>query len=125
MKKVLDPKVHGVLDYGLAALFLILPSVLGFTDLAATVSYIIGAVYTLTSLATKYPLGVIKLIPFPTHGVLETIMALAWLIFPWIFGFSGDAVARNFFIIAGLGLLAVVVLTDYNRVKPRYSRITG
>lgn len=120
MKKVLDPKIHGILDYGLAALFLILPAMLGFSDPAATLSYIIGIVYIITSLVTKYPLGVIKLIPFPTHGVLEAIMAVGWIIFPWIFGFSDDTAARNFFIIAGVGLLVVVLLTNYRGVDARY-----
>lgn len=113
MKKALNPKVHGILDYALAALFLLAPTLFGFTETAATVSYVIGVVYIATSLLTKYPLGAIKVIPFPTHGVLESVMAVTWIIFPWVFGFAGDAAARNFFVIAGVGLLVVAALTDY------------
>lgn len=113
MKKALNPKVHGMLDYGLVALFLLAPSLFSFTETAATVSYVIGILYLATSLLTKYPLGAVKLIPFPTHGVIESIMAVSWIALPWIFGFAGDAAARNFFIVAGIGLLAVVALTDY------------
>jgi hypothetical protein len=54
-----------------------------------------------------------KLLPFPTHGAIETIMAIAWIVVPWLFGFSGHDAARNFFVVAGLGLLLVVALTDY------------
>lgn len=111
--KVLDPKIHGALDYALAALFLILPPVLDFSEPAATVSYIIGVIYIGTSLITRYPLGLFKILPFPIHGILESVMAAAWIAFPWLFGFSDDAAARNFFIIAGVGLLGVVCLTDY------------
>lgn len=124
MKKALNPKVHGILDYALAILFLLAPTLFGFTDPAATLSYVVGVVYIITSLLTKYPLGVIKLIPFPTHGVLETIMAVSWLIFPWIFGFSGDAAGRNFFIIAGVALLVLVLLTDYANIYARHPRGT-
>lgn len=113
MKKALNPKVHGMLDYGLVALFLLAPSLFSFTETAATVSYVIGILYLATSLLTKYPLGAVKLIPFPTHGVIESIMAVSWIALPWVFGFAGDAAARNFFIVAGIGLLAVVALTDY------------
>lgn len=113
MSKVLDAKTHGILDYALAGLFLLMPSIFGFSETAATVSYVIGVLYIIASLLTKYPLGAMKLIPFPVHGVLESIMAASWIFFPWIFGFAADDAARNFFIIAGVGLLLVAFLTDY------------
>jgi hypothetical protein len=113
MAKVLKPEVHGVLDYALAFMFLLAPGLFDFPDNAATLSYIVGVAYIGTSLITRYPLGVWKLIPFPTHGVIETIMAIAWIAFPWLLGFAGHDAARNFFVIAGVGLLAVVAFTDY------------
>jgi hypothetical protein len=113
MAKVLRPEVHGILDYGLAFFFLLAPSIVSFPDNAATLSYIVGAVYIGTSLLTRYPLGVWKLIPFPTHGVLETLMAIGWIAFPWLFGFADHDAARNFFVISGVALLGVVAVTDY------------
>lgn len=117
MKKTLDPKTHGVLDYCLAAAFLLAPAIFGFSDVAATVSYVIGVLYVGTSLLTRYPLGAVKLIPFPVHGVLESVMAAAWIILPWALGFAGDAAARNFFVVAGVGLLVVALLTDYKATQ--------
>jgi hypothetical protein len=113
MLKVLDPRTHGALDYLLAIAFLVAPGLFGFPYPAAPLSYIIGVVYLGTSLLTKYPLGAVKLIPFPVHGILEAIMAAAWIVMPWLFGFGFHDAARNFYVIAGVGLLAVVVLTDY------------
>jgi hypothetical protein len=115
MTKVLDPRTHGILDYALAVAFLIMPALLGFSDTAARLSYAIGALYIAVSLLTQYPLGAFKVIPFPVHGVLESIMAAAWIAMPWLLGFAEDTAARNFFIIAGVGLLAVAALTDYNK----------
>lgn len=123
MKKVLDPKTHGILDYALAAMFLLAPSLFGFTEVAATASYVIGVVYIGTSLLTRYPLGALKVIPFPTHGVLESVMAAAWIVMPWLLGFAGDAAARNFFVIAGVGLLVVALLTDYKASQAHSSRL--
>lgn len=122
MKKVLDPKTHGILDYALAGLFLLAPAVFGFTEVAANLSYAIGVIYIGTSLLTRYPLGALKVIPFPVHGMLESVMAAAWIIMPWLFGFAGDAAARIFFIVAGVGLLVVAFLTNYHAAQARSGR---
>jgi hypothetical protein len=111
--KLLNPLVHGLLDYALAAAFLVLPGLLGFSRDAASLSHIIGVVYLGVSLFTKYPLGVLKLIPFPVHGVLESIMAAAWIVMPWVLGFQEDSAARTFYMIAGIALLLVAAVTDY------------
>ena len=121
MAKILKPEVHGILDYALALMFFLMPSVLDFPDNAATLSYIIGAAYIATSLITRYPLGVWKVIAFPTHGVIESAMAVFWIAAPWLFGFAGHDGARTFFVVAGAGLLAVVAITDY-RSKAAASR---
>lgn len=111
--KILNPTIHGVLDYGLALAFLLAPNLFGFSGTAATLSYVIGAVYIVAALTTRYPLGLVKLIPFTVHGWLESAMAVGFIVFPWLFGFADDAAARNFYLVAGVGLLVVVALTDY------------
>jgi hypothetical protein len=115
--KVLSPTVHGVLDYVLALAFLLAPAMVEFGDAAATLSTVIGVVYLAASLLTRYPLGAIHMIPFPVHGLIESIMAAGWIAFPWLFGFAGDAAARNFFVAAGAGLLVVAALTDYRAAE--------
>ena len=113
MAKILNPTIHGALDYALALTFLFIPGVLGFPHTAAVLSQIVGVIYIGASLLTRYPLGALRLIPFPVHGVIESIMAVTWILMPWIFGFANHAPARTFFLLAGVGLLAVVSLTDY------------
>ncbi|HYF17271.1 MAG TPA: hypothetical protein VEA40_05335 [Ramlibacter sp.] len=111
--KILSPTVHGVLDYVLALAFLILPSMLDFPPPAAAAAYVIGVVYIVAALITRYPLGLLKWLPFPVHGVIESLMAVAWIALPWLMGFAEHAAARNFFVVAGVGLLLVVALTNY------------
>jgi|SRR4051812_14659787 hypothetical protein len=111
--KMINPLVHGVLDYALAILFLLLPGLLGFGATPSAVSHAIGGVYIIAALVTRYPLGLVKVLPFPVHGVLESLMAASWIYMPWFFGFSDDAPARNFFITAGIGLLLVAMVTKY------------
>jgi len=111
--KVLNPTVHGALDYTAAFSFLLAPSLFNFSPNATTLSYIVGVAYIAASLVTKYPLGFVKLIPFPIHGVIESMMAIGFIVAPWLFNFADDTGARNFFVVAGVGLLIVVALTDY------------
>jgi hypothetical protein len=112
MAKVLSPLVHGLLDYALALGFLLVPGILDFSQDATSVSYIAGVVYLGASLLTRYPLGAIRAIPFSIHGVMESIMAAAWIVMPWIFDFADDTGARSFFMVAGIGLLLITALTD-------------
>jgi hypothetical protein len=123
--KVLNPTIHAMLDYGLASLFLLAPTLFGFSGTAATLAYATGLVYIAASLLTKYPLGAIKLIPFPVHGVLESIMAAAWIVSPWLFGFAEVPAARNFFIIAGVALLGVAAVTDYRAASTERADYSG
>lgn len=39
--------------------------------------------------------------------------AASWVGMPWLFDFASDPAARNFYVIAGVGLLAVAAVTDY------------
>lgn len=82
MAKVLNPTVHGVLDYVLALAFLLAPGLVGFGETAANLSTVIGVVYLGASLLTQYPLGAIKMIPFPVHGAIESILAASWIVMP-------------------------------------------
>ena len=113
MLKWLNPMAHGVLDYGLALTFLLAPSLFGLSEVPTRLSYLFGFAYFGASLFTRYPLGAVQLLPFTAHGMLETLMAASWIALPWVIGFAGEAPARNFFVAAGIGLLAVVALTDY------------
>lgn len=118
----LRPAVHAALDYGLALGFLALPAWMDFSPAATSTSYVTGALYLAVSLVTRYPAGPLKLLSFPFHGVVEAIMAAAWVVMPWLAGFADDVAARNVFVLAGLGLLCAVSFTRYREPEADYSR---
>lgn len=119
MLRLANPLAHGVLDYGLALTFLLAPALFGFAETPTRLSYVIGFAYFGASLITKYPLGAIGLLSFPTHGVLEALMAAGWIVMPWLFGFAESPAARNLFVAAGIALLALVAVTDYRGLGTR------
>jgi hypothetical protein len=111
--KILSPRVHGYLDYMVVALLFLAPSLFGFTGIAATICYVLAPVQLVMSLLTAYPLGVAKMIPFPVHGGVELVTSIGLIAAPWLFGFSAFDAARNFFLVAGIGLGLVYLVTNY------------
>ncbi|MEO5510139.1 MAG: hypothetical protein ABIV28_06730, partial [Longimicrobiales bacterium] len=75
--KVLAAGMHGGLDYATVILFAAAPAILGLTGLAATLSYALAAVHLLLTLATHFPLGAIKVVPFRAHGMIELVVSIA------------------------------------------------
>ena len=111
--KILPPLVHGFLDYSVVLVFFLVPTLFNFSPTASALVYVVGAGQLIVSLLTVYPLGALKLIPFPIHGVLESVVAVGLIGAPWLFGFATETSAQIFFVGAGVALLAVVAITDY------------
>lgn len=117
--KYLSPRVHGYIDY-IAIVFLFLaPSVIGFSGLPATLFYVIGIAYLAMVLLTAYPLGLVKLIPFPVHGIVEIVAAIAFVLLPWVTGFANNSAARNTYLFVGIVLFLVWLTTDYKAAVER------
>jgi len=111
--KILSPRAHGYLDLVFIAGFALAPAVLGFGSRAASLCYVLAALHTAITLLTAFPMGLLKMIPFPVHGGLEALMAPLLVAAPWLVGFSRVGPAKVFYIAAGITLAAVWLLTDY------------
>ncbi len=108
--KILSPKIHGYLDFLTVIIFALAPTVFGFDGLPATISYILAVVHLLLTLATAFPLGIVKIVPLLVHGGIELIVAVALVILPFILGFT--EAARNFFIGIGIVIFIVWLISD-------------
>ncbi|HKY03959.1 MAG TPA: SPW repeat protein [Blastocatellia bacterium] len=119
--KILKPKTHGIIDYAWAGAMIAAPWLFGFNkNREATLASISSGVGILgLSLMTRYPLGAVKVISFPVHGVIETVAGLSTAASPWLCGYSNNESAKWTHLISGLGTLAVVAMTDYAAAEPR------
>lgn len=102
-------RVHGILDYAVAAALVGAPLLLDFaaTSLAAAaISIASGIGLTIYSLLTGYSAGIRDLIPWRVHLMLDAGAATALLVAPFVFGFGG--VPRGFFVTVAVAVLAVV-----------------
>src|SRR3954469_21750980 len=120
--KFIPPKIHGYLDYAVILLLIVAPSLFKFVSEASKVSYTLAFVYLVLVLATAYPLGLFKVIPFTVHGTIELILSPILVAMPWIAGFKYDDTSRYFYIIAGIALFLVWLTTDYKAADLAYRK---
>src|SRR5215216_1605535 len=96
--KVIDPAMHAVLDYGVAATFFALGARMwGRHRPAATLAFANGAMVLGMSLLTDYPGGVWRKISFPMHGAMDIVQAAVACFGPVVMGFADDPAARAFY----------------------------
>jgi hypothetical protein len=113
LPKVIGPKTHAIIDYGMAASFFIVGGLLWKKSKRAAISsFICGGSELTTAMLTDYPGGIAKAISFPTHGRIDAGFAGVIASMPNLMGFS-DRPYANFFRGQGLGMAAVTGLTDF------------
>lgn len=113
--KLLNSRIHGMIDYAFDLVLLFAPAILNFSPVASGICYTFAVAHFVTSLCTKYELSLFKLIPFTVHGGLELAAALVLMATPWMAEFSAELAARNFYVVMGVALLGVWSTTDYKK----------
>ncbi len=113
--KILTPTQHGYLDYATVILFLVAPSLLGLTGMAGIFAYLLAGIHLIMTLLTDFPLGVYKLVPFPLHGWVERVVGPVLILLPFVFGFNSTATA--FYVVVGIVIILVGLLTDYQQIE--------
>ncbi|HEX5726598.1 MAG TPA: hypothetical protein VFX98_14075 [Longimicrobiaceae bacterium] len=113
MRKPISPDLHGVIDYSSVLLTAAAPKLFGLSDRAAKTCAALAGGYLALSALTDYDLSVRRLVPFPVHGAIEGVEAMALPFLPRLLGFGRDRNARIFLCaLAAMGLLTAV-LTDW------------
>ena len=106
--------LHGFIEYGAAALFLVAPFLLGFDSGAAIAASIVAGVIVLfLAAATEGPTSLINYVPLAAHVVLDFALALALIAIPFIAGFSDETAPTVFFIAIGALHLLITIGTRF------------
>jgi hypothetical protein len=113
----IPPLVHGILDYPLAAVLIVLPFVLDFDDGAAKwIAVAFGIAAAVLAVGTAWPTGIVRVIPPLLHGYADVAVTVALIVLPFIVGFSSHTTALVFYVVVGAaGLLATLA----TRFEPR------
>jgi hypothetical protein len=112
MIKFINSKAHGCLDYLVGAALIALPWVAGFADSTAAtrVPVLLGVAAIVYSFVTRYELGVIRILPFRGHLMLDVVHALLLGSSPWLFHFADHVWAPH--LVGGILEAAVVLCSQ-------------
>ena len=118
--KILPAWFHAVADYAVGALLIIVAIASGATGKAVVPGVVVGAVVLAVSMLTRYPLGVKKVLPFTVHSAGDYLAAALLIISPFALDFrTSDAGLAAFYIVMGIAVLAVSLITNYQYSEKR------
>jgi len=109
LPRFITKTIHAYLDYPVAIGLIAMPYLfgLGETDsLAFWLSVVTGVAAFVLTLLTDHHLGVIRILPYRLHLVVDGLVGLAFVAAPFVLGFSG----LEFWYYLGLGLTVLVVV---------------
>jgi hypothetical protein len=118
--KLLPAWFHALADYAVGALLIIVAVAVGGSAGAVGTGVVVGATILVVSMLTRYPLGVVKVLPFPVHSGGDYLAAALLLVAPWALNFSsGDAGLTALYVAAGAAVLLVSLVTNYQHSPNR------
>ena len=109
--KFITKRIHAFLDYPVAIALIALPFLLGLGEtnpIASQLSIATGIAAFVLTLLTAHHLGAFKVIPYKFHLIVDFLVAVVFILAPFIFGFEGmDAyyywiIGATVFIVVGL-----------------------
>ena len=110
----ISPRLHGVLDYPLAAVLIAGPLVIDFDSGSATAfSLVLGGAATFLAVGTAWSRGIVRVVPPMWHGVADIGATIALVFAPFVLGYSAHSAALWFSIVVGVGGLGATLLTRF------------
>ena len=112
--KIISSKVHGILDYVTVIFLALSPTLFHMEGNLKNFTYGLAAVHLLLTVLTRFEFGLIKLIPFKIHGLIELIVAVALAAVAFWFYSDNNILGFYFYIWLCIIILAVFLLTDFS-----------
>jgi hypothetical protein len=125
LPKVISPTAHGVIDYAHAAFFFTVGLLCSRSNKpAARAAFATSGFILVQSLLTDYRFGAKPVIPFGTHGKMDSIFASSSWLLPLAFGFKNTTAAK-IFELNSLAEASVVGMTDWNSDRAHRERLAA
>ena len=123
--RLLPAWLHAVADYAVGAVLVLAALITGGTSGAVGTGVVVGLTVLVVSMLTRYPLGVVKVLPFTVHSAGDYLAAALLLAGPFTLHFNhSDSGLSALYVGAGLAVLAVSLITNY-QYSPRVQAATA
>jgi hypothetical protein len=122
MKRTIPVRAHMSSEPGLFLLLLLLPFVVGYSDVASArnVSIAAAIVVLVATLLTDWPLSVARVIPLRVHGLLDVALGVLLIIAPFAAGFSDDSTTATLIdVLLGVGFVGAGLTTNWGGAHRR------
>jgi hypothetical protein len=124
--KLFPAFLHALGDYAAGIVLFLIGIFADGPDAAKATGIVLGAVLVVGSLLTRYPLGAVRVIPFPVHSAGDYIIGILAIVFSFALGFwsdnTGVAVA---YLVIGIVVVALSLLTNYDYGEDRGHALLG
>jgi hypothetical protein len=118
--RLLPAWLHAVADYAVGLTLVAVALASGASAGAVGTGVVVGVTVLIVSMLTKYPLGIAKVLPFTVHSAGDYLAAALLLAAPWLLNFAeSDPGISGFYVVAGLAVLAVSLVTNYQYSSKR------
>lgn len=111
--RIISPKSHGILDYIVVLFLLASPTLFKMEGSLCLFTYVLGGIHLLLTIFTNFELGIIKMIPFPIHGLIEFFVAIALALVSFWFNRNGNILGFYYYLYFAIAIMLVFILTDF------------
>ena len=124
--RLLPAWFHAIADYAVGLGLIVVAIAVGGSAGAVGAGIVVGATVLAVSMLTKYPLGVVKVLPFTVHSAGDYLAAALLFASPWALNFhDGDSGLTAFYVVAGIAVLGVSLITNYQYSPKRDWAMAG
>ena len=115
----LSTRMHGFVDYVLAAALIALPWILGFGQTrAGWAAMLFGVAILVNGIITNFESGRVRVIEVPVHLWIDGVLGLLLILSPWLFTFDRTAWIPH----AAAGALVILAALVTNTIPDRDRR---
>ena len=111
--KIISSKVHGIIDYMTVIFLLCSPTLFKMEGTLCTFTYALAGIHFALTALTNFEPGLIKVIPFRIHGLIELIVSVALICLAYYFNSQDNQFGFYYYMLLAIAILLVFLLTDF------------
>ncbi len=115
--KIISSKAHGILDYLTVVFLLASPTIFKMEGDLCTFTYILGGVHFVLTALTNFEPGLLKVIPFRIHGLIEVVVSLGLAAVAFWFYNNANEFGFYYYMALAVVIMIVFILTDFKTTR--------